>query len=1367
MMGESKSNSRVAFALLCGLAVCCSVMYITSDGAEVVLASEEHVGSGQDIYDPKSVESFDVEKTGLLYTKTPDTIKKSPEGRERLLTFLEKIEANIAKEVESRKEDIDAIRARMAKNMQFNIEARKKMKSMLLAKMAVNAKHAKDDLAAAMRKTQKEFAEAAALENQRWRKNNKRFRKTRKIIKKNKKEAAKELKMATAAQQKALSALASATNAKIKKTNKHIAENSAQIKENAKKAREDLDNAMDAFNNKMANVEEEAKKGRSKLAAQAAAQDKKFRTDANNKIKALTAKTSAEFAKTRATMAKDRAHADAQLAHTTSRMNAALSAQTALQDKRFSQTVADIATAKKEANDRVDGFKTSFNADILALSQKTEEQTKKLNHRQAQLGNLVTSNKLEQAKVNNNVNAELKRMVKVGNDRYALHLKKDKELKDLMSANKADTEKQMVDMKNQFFGNLNKIKAQMKKDREHAESSLASATSGLFKTLADNQEAQDAVNKELTEATRRAKIDAENALRDAKHEFATKTSKLHKTVKDIEKKQNSKVMALTGVVAENAIKDAAGRAQLKKVSEANKDALHSAVTDAIAKGEARALSIEKKMADINAKTRTQMNMKITTEITQLSHNIHSQITELTLETKEARAEMKKEIIYAIKSSAELAKKNLESAITWAEGKFTELHTNLDAEAEKGDAAREAMKTTIDADKADAMTTLNDAIMNQNKALLAYRNEMCAEAGVMGGVLKVGKGGKMETEASADSECPGHEGKGRLNNKLASEYDKMMANAKSVGEEMKNNVALIEASLDNAREAANAELKNADAASLARYNEVIQAVKDGVEAGAKAADESFVLVYEKMATDANEVRENLGAAVSSLNDKIAKKAAIEDERFSKTVKDIAAARAAASEETAQATRDMKAQMLETKTKLHEVENKVINEIQVVSEMIVSDKAAQHKINKNVENQMLALEKKSDTDFSASKRARGKLKAILDENKRIAQEEVTELYEHTSKQLKALKEKQNEHLLGFKQDLTKATKGLYGKLSADKVAQANAQSALTGQLDTAKAAVAAELTSAKELFESRVITLTNAIGANKKYFVDHMHDMTGVVTDWKKASDDDRADIRKVRNAMVSDLHIGIERAITIGEAKAKAVQARAIENVDHEKKLLLTTISVAVENMADNIFATVQGHHAKIADNYLSLKAYAQSAADDIADYLKKGKTKGLSSVGDLLETLAETAGEAPPAATEGEGFGAEAIPSIFSGKEVKVDGSVSKINGLVNEYVGVVGQVKDRWPMGLGKYLIGKLEIAMQGEGVLEVDKITGKAGNFVFMNAHSVGLSSKLPDFEGLAVSMRLYEQTLAGLTGTLSDKPHAGQKAEVFVPPPIWPGN
>merc|ERR1712159_798988 len=125
MMAESKSNrARVAFVLLCGLAVCCSIMYITADGESVLEDAPHSTGSGQDVHAPKSIESVDVKKTGLLYTKTPDTLKNGPEGRERLLTFLDKVEANIAKK-------------------------------------------AKDDLAQAMRETQAKFAAAAALENKR------------------------------------------------------------------------------------------------------------------------------------------------------------------------------------------------------------------------------------------------------------------------------------------------------------------------------------------------------------------------------------------------------------------------------------------------------------------------------------------------------------------------------------------------------------------------------------------------------------------------------------------------------------------------------------------------------------------------------------------------------------------------------------------------------------------------------------------------------------------------------------------------------------------------------------------------------------------------------------------------------------------------------------------------------------------------------------------------------------------------------------------------------------------------------------------------------------------------------------------------
>merc|ERR1711918_17115 len=79
-----------------------------------------------------------------------------------------------------------------------------------------------------------------------------------------------------------------------------------------------------------------------------------------------------------------------------------------------------------------------------------------------------------------------------------------------------------------------------------------------------------------------------------------------------------------------------------------------------------------------------------------------------------------------------------------------------------------------------------------------------------------------------------------------------------------------------------------------------------------------------------------------------------------------------------------------------------------------------------------------------------------------------------------------------------------------------------------------------------------------------------------------------------------------------------------------------------------------------------------------------------------------------------------------------------------ISQVKSRWRLGLGKYLVSKLEIAMGKAGALEVDKIEGKAGNYVFMNAHS----------EGLAVRMTDYEAALSHLTSKLPNKKTAAKK-------------
>merc|ERR1712094_134351 len=207
--------------------------------------------------------------------------------------------------------------------------------------------------------------------------------------------------------------------------------------------------------------------------------------------------------------------------------------------------------------------------------------------------------------------------------------------------------------------------------------------------------------------------------------------------------------------------------------------------------------------------------------------------------------------------------------------------------------------------------------------------------------------------------------------------------------------------------------------------------------------------------------------------------------------------------------------------------------------------------------------------------------------------------------------------------------------------------------------------------------------------------------------------------------------------AKKAQEEAEANIASTKRSLQSTIAVQTEFMADNVFKLLNGKRQKIADNYLSLKAYAAVAKDKVIDYLAKGgKNRNLLSVGDLLTTVGALS-KIKVKATKGLGFGAKKIPLIFSGKKIAVKGSVSKINGLVTEYMKVLS----------------------------EVDKVQDRAGNYVFVNGHAVGLSSKLHDFATLAVHMAHYEKALAQLTGKLAHHMAAGKT--IRVAPPQWQGN
>merc|ERR1712188_246287 len=214
--------------------------------------------------------------------------------------------------------------------------------------------------------------------------------------------------------------------------------------------------------------------------------------------------------------------------------------------------------------------------------------------------------------------------------------------------------------------------------------------------------------------------------------------------------------------------------------------------------------------------------------------------------------------------------------------------------------------------------------------------------------------------------------------------------------------------------------------------------------------------------------------------------------------------------------------------------------------------------------------------------------------------------------------------------------------------------------------------------------------------------GVIRTNKANGKKDRALIRAQNKALNAEMNTKITKFIQQGEAQAKAIADRARSRLAKSKKALLVEISVKVEETADKLFKAIQGNHKQLADNYLSLKAYSNVASGKLLKYVAKGKGKNLSSIGDLLTQVAALSAVKIKKA-EGVGAGASSIPSVFSGKNIKVASSLTKINGLVNEYSSVTNAARLRWPMGLGKYLLAKLGVSMLAKGVLQVNKVTGK----------------------------------------------------------------
>merc|ERR1712166_1640657 len=897
---KKMSHSRVAFALLCGLAVCCSVMYITADGDEYM---HEVVQGGVDA--GTSVGSTDVLKAGQIYTETPD-------GRMRLMDYFNNVEKEISDEVANRKADISSVRAQMARDFAFNAAARAKLKRNMLHKMAINAKIARDHLNRNMRRCQERFAKQARLANRRHKSDLRRAKKTESFIAHDKREAARNLKLSVSAWQKTTSAWASATNAKIDKINKHVAANGAQIKENAKKARKDLDMTMSHWDHRVANFRTSSKNARTKLGLQFAAQDKATRAWANNKIKSMVAESAAQFNDVETKMAKNRQEVDVALRQATMRFEAALNADKALEDKRYAETVANIQAAKEEAAAKVDAASSEFKVALLSLGSTVAADVQKVNNRIDATADVERSNAASQAKVNGNVNAEMTRMIKLGNKRYKHQLKGDLELQNLITKGKAETDSKLNKVALEFNTALGSIRKDLAKDRKHAEDQLKKQTGDLYTKMYAMKTKQDEKNGAMEAETRRVRLDEMDAIRKAKEDFRKKITLLTTVVATNDKVADKKIQELTGVVVDEAAKSLKGRQEIADLEAANKKELKKSIESAIATGEKRAMLVEKNGAKMDADTKWLINNKLNEEISKLQKEADASVEKLSLMNKEARAEMKKEMLYAIRSAAEVAKDDLAIAVKDGQEKMEAFEKKAAKTHADSAIARKALKGEVAANAKEISREVKDAVATDARAQNALKTETAASI--------------KKTNTAVDAYA--------VQMKKISEETRVEIKATT-----KSTLAAIATEQERAQDA----VEKFSSEDAARQTSALKFLAEQVAEAEKDADEKFGKAREKLANDRKHADEALAGAVKGLNDNLAKQAALADSRFEKTVKDISKARADAATAVSDMRKDFGVRLLSVTAAVKNIEQNLVDEIAKVSGEVISMKANQLRVN----------------------------------------------------------------------------------------------------------------------------------------------------------------------------------------------------------------------------------------------------------------------------------------------------------------------------------------------------------------------------------------------------------------------------------------
>merc|ERR1712159_905559 len=540
-----------------------------------------------------------------------------------------------------------------------------------------------------------------------------------------------------------------------------------------------------------------------------------------------------------------------------------------------------------------------------------------------------------------------------------------------------------------------------------------------------------------------------------------------------------KIFKLTGIVKKNAQKSAAGRRQLRIIEQRNKEELSLSIKNAIAKGEKRAQLVEQRGKKMDKDTAWLTNQRLTEQITRLEKQTTKKVDALALESAKARKDLQKEMYYATKSAAEVAKNNLDAAMRRSVKRMEAFAARAAAAHKYSAGQRKEVNRKIAINAKKIKREIADAVLGSEKANNAFAEQTS---------------NKMK--------------------KLKTRVDYESARMKKITENNRK------------------KLKAQELAYLA----------SSLKKAEKKADDMFGKAYKKLANERSAFDLKLGAATTNLNRALSKQAALNTANFRTSVKDIKKARKEAAHQVKVLRKEFATGMLGVVAESKRVNQRIVSEIQVVTGEVRSMKSAQILVNARVARELKQINRVADRRWSAAKRARGRLKKQMDAFKKESAAEVAALQKNLFFKVEKLRQRNARNTRDMARDLSAASKKLYGAMADMQKKNIKNSKKLSQSTTAASVASANNLRRAKANFASKMPTLSNLIAANYKKNTRAMTRLTGVVNKIEKANKADRANIRAQTEVMRADFNKRLVKAIATGEARAKAIEQRLQSNL---------------------------------------------------------------------------------------------------------------------------------------------------------------------------------------------------------------------------------